>query len=48
MAPPGATTGQDDLLEAAGHPIGTGVIKSGYHPRLTNEDLAPLRRPAQV
>ncbi len=25
------------------HPAGVGVIKPGYHPRLTNDDLAPLR-----
>ncbi len=25
------------------HPAGVGVIKSSYHPRLTNDDLAPLR-----
>lgn len=33
-----------DLVEAAGHPIGSGAIKPGYDPRLTNEDLAPLRQ----
>jgi NCS1 family nucleobase:cation symporter-1 len=32
-----------DLVEAAGMPVGSGVIKPGYDPRLTNEDLAPLR-----
>jgi NCS1 family nucleobase:cation symporter-1 len=42
--PPGATAGHNDLVEAAGEPIGGGLIKPGYHPRLTNEDLAPLRR----
>ena len=26
------------------HPAGAGVIKTGYHPRLTNEDLAPLKK----
>ena len=26
------------------HPAGAGVIKPGYHPRLTNEDLAPLKK----
>ncbi|WP_099025586.1 NCS1 family nucleobase:cation symporter-1 [Mycolicibacterium palauense] len=41
--PPGAQIGADDLIEAAGHPVGGGVIKPGYDPRLTNEDLAPLR-----
>jgi nucleobase:cation symporter-1, NCS1 family len=25
------------------HPAGVGVIKASYHPRLTNDDLAPLR-----
>lgn len=25
------------------HPAGVGVIKPSYHPRLTNDDLAPLR-----
>ena len=25
------------------HPAGVGVIKESYHPRLTNDDLAPLR-----
>src|SRR6195952_1502024 len=33
----------EDLVEAAGMPVGSGVIKPGYDPRLTNEDLAPLR-----
>jgi nucleobase:cation symporter-1, NCS1 family len=37
--PPGA----EDLVEAAGHPVGAGLIKPGYDDRLTNEDLAPLR-----
>ena len=31
------------VLEATDHPAGIPVIKYGYHPRLTNEDLAPLR-----
>ncbi|NMO93746.1 NCS1 family nucleobase:cation symporter-1 [Actinomycetospora sp. TBRC 11914] len=39
----GLTAGHDDLVEAAGHPIGAGAVKPGYDPRLTNEDLAPLR-----
>src|ERR1700709_1475131 len=42
--PPGALVGAGDLIEAAGHPIGGGLIKPGYDPRLTNEDLAPLRK----
>src|SRR3982751_5411072 len=33
-----------DLIEAAGHPVGGGLIKPGYDPQLTNEDLAPLRK----
>ena len=32
-----------DLVEAAGMPHGAGEIKVTYDPRLTNEDLAPLR-----
>ncbi len=42
--PPGAKIGADDLIEAAGHPVGGGLIKPGYDPRLTNEDLAPLKK----
>src|SRR4051812_33192897 len=41
--PPGAVVAAGDLVEAAGHPVGSGAIKPGYDPRLTNEDLAPLR-----
>ena len=33
-----------DLIEAAGHPVGSGDIKPEYDPRLTNEDLAPLKK----
>ncbi|WP_433794296.1 NCS1 family nucleobase:cation symporter-1 [Actinoplanes sp. CA-252034] len=33
----------EDLVEAAGMPVGSGVTKAGYDPRLTNEDLAPLK-----
>ena len=40
---PTTETGPGDLVEAAGHPVGSGLIKAGYDPRLTNEDLAPLR-----
>ena len=40
--PPGAQVGAGDIIEAAGHPVGGGVIKESYDPRLTNEDLAPL------
>ncbi|MHA7661892.1 NCS1 family nucleobase:cation symporter-1 [Mycolicibacterium sp. HS_4_1] len=42
ITPPGAVVGAGDIVEAAGHPIGGGVIKPDYDPRLTNEDLAPL------
>src|SRR6478672_5897396 len=42
--PPGAVVGAGDLVEAAGHPVGGGEIKPGYDPRLTNEDLAPLKQ----
>lgn len=34
-----------DLVEAAGLPVGSGEIKPGYDPRLTNEDLAPCSAP---
>ncbi|ROQ40020.1 NCS1 family nucleobase:cation symporter-1 [Frondihabitans sp. PhB188] len=37
-------TGPHDIVEAAGHPVGGGLIKDHYDPRLTNEDLAPLRK----
>lgn len=40
--PPGAVVGANDIVEASGHPVGGGIIKSTYDPRLTNEDLAPL------
>lgn len=36
--------GEADLVEAAGHPVGSGNVKPGYDPRLANEDLAPLRK----
>ncbi|CAM3858392.1 NCS1 family nucleobase:cation symporter-1 [Smaragdicoccus niigatensis] len=36
--------GANDLVEAAGMPVGSGLIKEGYDPRLTNEDLAPLKK----
>ncbi|BCJ45523.1 nitrate reductase [Actinoplanes ianthinogenes] len=39
---PGAQ--HEDLVEAAGMPVGSGVIKPEYDPRLTNQDLAPLRK----
>ncbi len=40
--PPSAVVGAGDIVEAVGHPVGSGVIKESYDPRLTNEDLAPL------
>src|SRR5258705_8802757 len=42
--PPGTVVGVGDVVEAAGHPVGGGLIKPGYAPRLTNEDLAPLKK----
>ncbi|MEV6630563.1 NCS1 family nucleobase:cation symporter-1 [Actinoplanes sp. NPDC051470] len=33
-----------DIIEAAGHPVGSGFTKPEYDPRLSNEDLAPLRK----
>ncbi|GLZ49572.1 nitrate reductase [Actinomycetospora sp. NBRC 106375] len=41
--PDGYSAGHDDLVEAGGHPVGSGVAGEGYDERLTNEDLAPLR-----
>ncbi|GAB2589447.1 nitrate reductase [Paractinoplanes abujensis] len=38
------TSKHQDMVEAAGMPVGSGVIKPTYDPRLTNEDLAPLRK----
>ncbi|GAA1505044.1 NCS1 family nucleobase:cation symporter-1 [Sphaerisporangium rubeum] len=35
--------GHQDLVEAAGMPVGIGVVEPVYDPRLANEDLAPLR-----
>jgi len=37
-------TGPHDVIEAAGHPVGAGLVKPGYDPRLANEDLAPLKK----
>src|SRR6478735_3048552 len=42
--PPSAVVGAGDIVEAAGHPVGGGLIKEHYDPRLTNEDLAPLAK----
>jgi NCS1 family nucleobase:cation symporter-1 len=33
-----------DVVEAAGHPTGAGLVKPEYDPRLANEDLAPLKK----
>ncbi|MDX6743981.1 NCS1 family nucleobase:cation symporter-1 [Actinocorallia sp. A-T 12471] len=33
-----------DLVEAAGMPVGSGHVRADYDPRLTNEDLAPLEK----
>ncbi|RFA12830.1 nitrate reductase [Subtercola boreus] len=33
-----------DAVEAAGHPTGSGVIEPYHDPRLSNEDLAPLKK----
>ncbi|GAA3299137.1 NCS1 family nucleobase:cation symporter-1 [Dactylosporangium vinaceum] len=38
------TPQHQDLVEAAGLPVGSGDVRPGYDPRLTNEDLAPLRK----
>ena len=43
---PVTADGPQDLVEAAGMPVGSGAVKPGYDPRLTNEDLAPLRHQA--
>ena len=42
----GAEPGGDVLVDTGEHHhlAGAGVIKQGYAPRLTNEDLAPLRK----
>ncbi|MFH8251698.1 NCS1 family nucleobase:cation symporter-1 [Microbacterium sp. B2969] len=37
-------TKPQDIVEAAGHPVGSGNMKPEYDPRLANEDLAPLRK----
>lgn len=34
----------EDIVEAAGMPIGSGNMKPEYDIRLANEDLAPLRK----
>jgi len=40
--PPGLGSGE--LTQSHEHLAGAGVIKPGYAPRLTNEDLAPLKK----
>ncbi|MGH3641111.1 MAG: NCS1 family nucleobase:cation symporter-1, partial [Mycobacterium sp.] len=42
--PPSAVITAGDIVEAAGHPVGSGLVKEYYDPRLTNEDLAPLAK----
>ncbi|MET2011325.1 NCS1 family nucleobase:cation symporter-1 [Microbacterium chocolatum] len=46
IAPPpgGPRTTPHDLVEAAGHPVGSGNMKPEYDVRLANEDLAPLKK----
>lgn len=46
IAPPpgGPRTTPQDLVEAAGHPVGSGNMKPEYDVRLANEDLAPLKK----
>jgi NCS1 family nucleobase:cation symporter-1 len=41
---PPAPTQTHDPVEAEPAPAGAGLIKPGYDPSLTNEDLAPLRK----
>ena len=43
QAAPPATKPQD-IIEAAGHPVGSGNMKPHYDENLANEDLAPLRK----
>ena len=37
-------TKPQDVVEAAGHPVGSGNMKPHYDENLANEDLAPLRK----
>ena len=39
-----ATPGEAEQIPDAHHPAGVGLIKPGYDPALTNEDLAPLHK----
>ncbi|MBT2519329.1 NCS1 family nucleobase:cation symporter-1 [Streptomyces sp. ISL-90] len=41
---PAPPTGPYDVVEAAGMPVGSGLMKPEYDHRLANEDLAPLRK----
>jgi NCS1 family nucleobase:cation symporter-1 len=41
---PETTELPNDVVEAAGLPPGAGTVEPGYDPRLTNEDLAPLKK----
>ena len=43
-AAPAPPTGPHDVVEAAGMPVGSGLVKPEYDHRLANEDLAPLRK----
>lgn len=43
-AAPAPPTGPYDVVEAAGMPVGSGLVKPEYDHRLANEDLAPLRK----
>ncbi|HEX8347804.1 MAG TPA: NCS1 family nucleobase:cation symporter-1 [Actinoplanes sp.] len=44
VAPAAVPIGHFDTVEAAGMPVGSGLVKPGYDPQLTNEDLAPLAK----
>jgi len=39
-----AASGEAEQIPDAHHPAGVGLIKPGYDPALTNEDLAPLHK----
>ena len=39
-----AASGEAEQVPDAHHPAGVGLIKPGYDPALTNEDLAPLQQ----
>ncbi|TKV56805.1 NCS1 family nucleobase:cation symporter-1 [Nakamurella flava] len=40
----GSASGPPEQAPSVDHPAGAGLIKPGYDPRLTNEELAPLRK----